>query len=96
MTMPPFPEIEVTGLPERREHKRTPVHKRCRIIMGAASYEAVAKNLTVRGACLDLPNTIKLPEIFELTFDCGRTFRRCAVAWRARNSVGITFMMDEH
>jgi hypothetical protein len=96
MTMPPSPGIEATGLPERRAHKRTRVNKRCRIVIGNNSYETVAKNLTVRGACLDLPRTIEIAQAFELTFDCGRTFRRCAVVWRGRNSVGVTFVTDEH
>jgi PilZ domain-containing protein len=76
---------------ERRKTKRTPVSKRCRVFFGASAYECVAKNLTSRGACLDLPDTIRINQPFELSFDGGRTIRRCTVIWRAANSLGIAW-----
>ena len=47
------------------------------------------------GACLKLANTYGVPEIFELTFELGRTRRPCRVIWRTNDELGVAFEGSE-
>jgi methyl-accepting chemotaxis protein len=54
--------------------------------------DCVVRNVTNSGARLHLPNTIDLPEVFELTFDGGYSFRRCRIVWRSVTEAGVQFI----
>jgi hypothetical protein len=49
------------------------------------------ENITGGGACLKLASTFGVPEIFDLTFEHGRTRRLCRVVWRTNNKLGVAF-----
>jgi hypothetical protein len=51
----------------------------------------VVRDVSHLGARLELSDTSALPNIFELTFDSGRTLRACHVVWRTPTVVGVEF-----
>jgi PilZ domain len=51
--------------------------------------ECTIRDLSSAGAGLLLPDDVTLPREFDLTFD--RTTRRCVVAWRQRDRIGLRF-----
>jgi hypothetical protein len=51
----------------------------------------VVRDVSHLGARLELSDTSTLPNIFELTFDSGRTLRACHVVWRTPTVVGVEF-----
>jgi hypothetical protein len=78
---------------ERRALKRTCVSRNAKIIVPRRSpvIFCTVENITGGGACLKLASTFGVPEIFDLTFEHGRTRRLCRVVWRTNNKLGVAF-----
>ena len=77
---------------ERRKMNRTRVLKGARFYLGKSSViDCVVRDLTNCGAGIEVPNTIDLPEILELTFSSAHSLRRCRRVWRKLNKVGVEF-----
>jgi PilZ domain len=78
---------------ERRAVQRTRVLRPAKIIAPDRSsvVHCTVQNITSGGACLTLANTHGLPEMFELTFEHGRTRRACRVVWRTTDEIGVAF-----
>ena len=78
---------------ERRKLTRTRVLKGAKILLGKSSViDCVARDLTNKGAGLDVPNTIGLPETVDLTLDAGHSIRRSRLIWRKLNKTGVEFL----
>lgn len=78
---------------DRRAIERTRVLRNAKIIAGSRSpvIYCTLHNLTNDGACLSLASTYRLPDTFDLTFEAGRSRRKCRVIWRTPTKLGITF-----
>jgi hypothetical protein len=78
---------------DRRDRQRTQIQRNAKIIMPHRSpvLHCTVQNITGGGACLKVANTAGVPEIFELTFEIGRTRRCCRVVWRTADMLGVTF-----
>ncbi len=76
----------------RRSTDRTRVLRNAKIISGNRSLiSCTLHNLSNEGACLELASTYRFPDTFELTFEAGRSRRKCRVIWRTATKLGITF-----
>ena len=77
---------------ERRRFQRTIVFKAATLILaGRSTVRCIVRNLSNHGACLQLHSTADLPGEFDLTFDTGRTLRKCRIAWQTLTNVGVSF-----
>ena len=77
---------------ERRKHQRLRVFKSVKLVFGNASVlDCVVRDLTPVGARIEIPNTIDLPQVFEMTFDGGRSIRSCRLVWRTSSGTGVEF-----
>lgn len=78
---------------ERRTLKRTRISRCAKIIVPycAPIISCTVENITGAGACLKLADTVGVPEMFELTFEHGRTRRCCSVVWRTNDQLGVAF-----
>jgi len=83
----------MTATQERRISRRTRVHRNAAIILNdrGAVVQCTLLDLSRTGARLSVSSTFKLSEAFELTFDNGRTRRKCRVQWRTDTKLGVTF-----
>ncbi len=78
---------------ERRSTPRSRVLKGAKVIIGQSSViDCVVRNVTNTGARIRIPNTVDLPEVFDLTFDGGYSFRSCQVKWRSITETGVQFV----
>ena len=78
---------------ERRKLTRTRVLKGAKMLLGKSSViDCVARDLTNKGAGLDVQNTIGLPETVDLTLDAGHSIRRSRLVWRKLNKMGVEFL----
>ena len=78
---------------ERRKLTLTRVLKGAKMLLGKSSViDCVARDLTNKGAGLDVPNTIGLPETVDLTLDAGHSIRRSRLVWRKLNKTGVEFL----
>lgn len=77
---------------ERRRFSRTRVFKGARLTLaGGLTVNCTVRNLSNHGACLQLPSNLALAAEFDLSFDAGRTLRRCRKIWQTFKNVGVSF-----
>lgn len=77
---------------ERRRFQRTIVFKAATLILASrTTVRCIVRDLSNHGARLQLHCTANLPIEFDLTFDTGRTLRKCRVAWQTPTNVGVSF-----
>ena len=77
---------------ERRSTARSRTLKVAKVILGTSSaIDCVVRNVTNTGARIHIPNTVDLPEAFDLTFEGGYSFRSCRVVWRSITETGVQF-----
>lgn len=78
---------------ERRKSGRSRVLKSAKLVLGrSAIIDCVVRNLTNKGARLQIANTVDLPREFEMTFDGGYSIRPCRLVWRTITETGVEFV----
>ena len=78
---------------ERRKRPRLRVLKSAKFVFGRSSVlDCVVQDLTNVGAGAKISNAIDLPEVLEMTFDGGRSFRPCRLVWRTFIRTGVEFL----
>jgi hypothetical protein len=78
---------------ERRKVPRLRVLKGVKIVLGTSSVlDCIVRDLTNIGARISITNALDLPEVVDVTFDGGRTFRPCRLAWRTLDETGVEFL----
>jgi len=78
---------------ERRRFPRTKVFKGANVLLcGRSTVSCIVRNLSNHGACLQLPSTADLSVEFDLSFDTGRTLRKCRIAWQTLTNIGVSFV----
>jgi PilZ domain len=80
-------------LQERRRAPRTRVRKAAQLAFNhpCSVIACTVHDVSISGACLQVPCSIELPDAFELSFDSFRSARGCQVVWRAENRLGVSF-----
>jgi hypothetical protein len=77
---------------ERRRFPRTKVFKGAKVLLrDRSTISCIVRNLSNHGAGLQLPSTADLSVEFDLSFDTGRTLRKCRIAWHTLTNVGVSF-----
>ena len=78
---------------ENRLVQRTRVLKNATIVFNhrSSTVDCVVRNLTNRGACLQVTSTAGIPAAFQLTLDGGRSCRDCRVRWSRADRLGVAF-----
>ena len=78
---------------ERRKSGRSRVLKSAKLVLDrSAIIDCVVRNLTNKGARLQIANTVDLPRAFEMTFDGGYSIRPCRLVWRTMTETGVEFV----
>ena len=78
---------------ERRKAGRSRVLKGAKLVVGrSAIIDCVVRNLTNKGARVQIANTVELPKDFEMTFDGGYSIRPCRLVWRTVTETGVEFV----
>jgi hypothetical protein len=77
---------------EKRRLSRNVISRSAKIALDNSSpLECIVRNLTGRGACLEIPALTDVPNSLELSFDNFRSIRSCRVIWRNAETVGVCF-----
>jgi len=78
---------------ERRISARARVLKSAKLVIDRSSIiDCVVRNLTNKGARVQIANTVALPKDFEMTFDGGYSIRQCRLIWRTVTETGVEFV----
>ncbi|MCL2385142.1 MAG: PilZ domain-containing protein, partial [Alphaproteobacteria bacterium] len=78
--------------PNRRRNDRRRTLKEGQIVFNdrQSVIDCVVRNLSDKGACLEVTSPIGIPDFFDL--DLGQSgFRSCRIAWRKSRRIGVTF-----
>jgi hypothetical protein len=65
--------------------------------LGAIAFEHASvitcriRNLSGRGACLEVPSLLGIPDEFTLINETDKTKTPCRIAWRKGDRIGVTF-----
>jgi PilZ domain len=80
---------------ESSEHRRTPRHRVLKegriVIRDHSTIDCVVRDLSQTGAKLRLPDSIHLPETFDLLLVRDATIVPVRLAWRKGDLVGVAF-----
>jgi hypothetical protein len=78
---------------ERRNVARRRALKRAQIIFKGhwATIDCTVRNLSDRGACLNVESSIGIPDSFDLVLDHSSVFD-CLVTWRKAPRIGVAFV----
>ncbi len=58
----------------------------------AGGISCMIRNLSPKGACLEVTNQIGIPDKFELLVDVDHLRHACRVAWRRDKRIGVEFI----
>jgi hypothetical protein len=77
---------------ERRKGSRRRVLKGARIAFKAcgAVIDCTVRNITDRGACLEVESPIGIPDYFDLVLDTAPVLK-CRLTWRKAARIGVAF-----
>ena len=79
--------------PERRfAHRRRVLKGAVLTFNGLGAFEAVARNLTDKGAMLALGETTGVPMAFDLAISSEDRKWQAQVRWRSLNAIGVEFV----
>jgi hypothetical protein len=78
---------------QNRDASRQRTLKSGRIVFNDKSsvVDCTIRNLSARGACLQVASTLGVPEKFELLVDADGSRRRCGIVWKSGNRLGVSF-----
>ena len=81
----------IEPLIEKRSVPRYKVLKGATIAFGGNGVECTVRNLSSRGAALDVANPARLPPSFTLVIQTDQFIRRCRPVWRSDKRIGVAF-----
>ena len=82
--------------PDNRQSQRRSTLKGGRIVFnaGRSTIDCTVRNLSPRGAKLQVTSVIGIPDTFDLLLD-GHARQPCRVAWRSLKELGVSFRSDD-
>jgi hypothetical protein len=78
---------------DHRRARRQRTLKSGRIVFNQKSsvFDCTVRNLSPTGACLHVPSSIGIPQVFELIIDSETEARPSWVIWRSETRIGVHF-----
>ncbi len=78
---------------ERRHHQRRRTLKAGQIVFNQrfSVITCTVRNLSDGGACIEVANSVGIPDDFDLTIEPEHVNRSCHVAWRSEHRIGVAF-----
>ena len=88
---PPAEAAPVQVLENNRAALRHRVLKSASISFDGGAIDCVVRNISDTGAALEIASPVGIPDTFTLLISGDHTGRRCRVAWRSDNRIGVSF-----
>jgi hypothetical protein len=79
----------------KRTVPRQRVLKAGSIIFGGAGIDCSVRNLSEKGAALEVASVVGIPTDFLLIIQSDNINRRCRVVWRKLNRIGVAFEQSD-
>ena len=81
----------ITPLIEKRSAPRHKVLKGATIAFEGSGVECTVRNLSSKGAALDVASSVGVPPSFMLVIEADQFIRRCRPVWRSDKRIGVAF-----
>jgi hypothetical protein len=75
----------------QRIASRRRVLKAGSIEVGGDAFECTVRNLSDRGAALEVMTPLYIPDRFTLVLQSEQSKRECRIIWRKQKRIGVTF-----
>jgi hypothetical protein len=92
LTMPTHEPIAADPADTRRAARHKVLKPGTIVINRRSTISCTVRNLSARGAKLEVPSVVGIPDMFELKVD-GKT-QTCRVAWRRLKELGVAFVAN--
>lgn len=76
---------------ERRKSPRTELNEPAYVSAGGSVMGCMVRNISPRGAAIDVDNAAFVPQRFRLVMASDRSVRDCDVVWIQGNRIGVSF-----
>jgi PilZ domain len=79
------------------EHRNAPRHrvlKAATIEFGGGAIDCVVRNMSDKGAALEVSSPVGIPERFRLVIPQDHVSKPCLVMWRKQQRIGVSFASD--
>ncbi len=76
---------------EKRVTPRRRVLKAGTVAFGGGAIDCTVRNLSVRGAALDVVTPLFIPDRFNLVVPADNLNRPCHIIWRKEKRIGVAF-----
>ena len=76
---------------DKRTAQRHKVLKGGKIAFDGNDVECTVRNLSSKGAALELASSVDLPPSFMLVIEADQFIRRCRPVWRSDKRIGVAF-----
>jgi hypothetical protein len=79
---------------ERRRQPRRRSLKGARILLNHhhSVIDCTVRNFSSLGACLEVPSTIGIPEVFDLVYESDHSVHPCRIVWHREQRLGVEFV----
>jgi hypothetical protein len=74
-----------------RQHARPPLPVHEGTVTCKLALDCIVHDVCEGGACLEFSQPTQLPDAFDIVIKPSSRKRRCTVAWRKRNRIGVAF-----
>ncbi len=81
-----------TKLDVRRARRQRALKNGEIVLHSGASIDCVVSNISDTGACLVVESQVDIADAFALFLEANQPARRCRVAWRKGNRIGVAFV----
>jgi hypothetical protein len=75
----------------RRPPTRRRILKSGKILIGTHPIPCTVRNISERGACLQVQTTVGIPAVFDFLI-AGEPARTCKTVWRDHTQIGVMFI----
>jgi hypothetical protein len=86
----------IRGLDMEERRKETPRRRTLKagkiMINNKSIIDCTVRNLTYKGASLEVGSPVGIPDSFELSIPIDNLTRKCRVSWRQEQKVGVYFV----
>jgi hypothetical protein len=76
----------------RKETRRRTLKAGKIMIDGKSIIDCMVRNLTYKGASLEVGSPVGIPDTFELSIPVDNLKRKCRVTWRQERKIGVQFV----
>ena len=81
---------------EKRTSERERISKAGKISFGYKAIDCKVRNISAKGARLEVESTLGIPDTFRLEIVSTHSLRQCRVVWRKKTLIGVEFDGPRH